>query len=86
MNYGLLTLFLFGIGFIYGGWKISFTKEGLEWMYDQGIWKRWPPSDPIFTEKQWTRLNRIRGSSFIALGLIFAIGSIVAFFIEPYGV
>jgi len=54
MDYGLVFLFVFGICLAYGGGKIAFSKDGVEWMYRQGIWKiAWP-----FDQKSGRRFDR----------------------------
>ncbi len=76
---GLLFLFALGFAVLVGGSKVLFTHDGLEWMYQQGIWRAaWP-----FTEKSDRRYSRfISGGGFFALGLIWAGGSLVAIFVS----
>jgi hypothetical protein len=75
----LVLFFALGFSILIGGGKILFTHDGLEWMYQQGIWKAaWP-----FNEKSDRTYRRlISGGGFFVLGLIWTTGSLVAIFYD----
>lgn len=87
LDYGLLLFLFLGVALTMGGWKVTFTKEGLEWMYKHGIWKE---KDIFFTEKGGRRFDRITASGFFILGIILTIGSLalllIEIFVTPYGI
>ena len=55
------------LGLTFAGWKITFTKSGLEWMYKNNIWKK---KDAIFDKTSGMIFDRISGSGLFFLGLI----------------
>ncbi|OGG44150.1 hypothetical protein A2841_00390 [Candidatus Kaiserbacteria bacterium RIFCSPHIGHO2_01_FULL_48_10] len=81
MEYGLLIFFFLGLLLTIGGWKVTFTKDGLEWMYKNEIWKK---NVSIFPEPRRERLDRIRGSGVLLLGLIWSVGSLILLWRELF--
>ncbi len=84
MKYGLVFFFFLGIALTIAGYKVTFTKAGLEWMYKSGIWKKVEDNDPIFTEKGGRRFDRINGSGFLLVGIVMIVMTLITLFIKPH--